>query len=708
MSLKHGHLKTSARTQIQEDGADDDDFYQLSFRVPSDFGEPGALLVESRNTEEFYLQTVDLKDQDSSKDYVFACKSWVNYTEEAGRPNEALEELLYEKLFGSTHFKVNQVRIFFINKPCLPKDTPAGLRSLRALEMHLLRGDGTGERKTSDRIYDYDVYNDLGNPTASPPIIRPTLGGPGNLPYPRRGRTGRKVDQASGMEIPPPLDATNRPGDAYVPRDEDFSLVKGNRVSTDLLNGVLKTVIPSLKAKFDETPDDFDTLQDVFGLYNEVGVKLYPQSPDLQPTAEEKKKVEELLSKVYSAAAPGVPLPADISSTLTYPTAQVVQDEPMSWMSDEEFGRETIAGMNPWVIRRATKFPPTSSLPEDVYGHATDLTPEDIEPYLITKGRKITTAEAIRQKRLFTIDYHDVYLPYVYRINNENLDDKRFIYAPRAFFFLTDDQQMKPVAIELSLPSPQKGAPEPQHRVFTPPKEENKYDFQWELAKLHFASVDFGFHELISHWLMSHAVVEPFIIASHRQLSAMHPISVLLEPAFVNNMRINANARTGLIAAAPVGPIENYFTPGKYSNELAGVAYDKLWRFDKVGLPYDLLERGMAEADPSQPEGVKLVFEDYPYAKDALDIWHATKQYVTEYVKVYYKTDEAVASDEELQEWWKEIREVGHGDKKDADWWPSCKTIHSLIDIVCTIFYMAGPQHASVNFSQYTYAGFMP
>ncbi|KAL3687112.1 hypothetical protein R1sor_013421 [Riccia sorocarpa] len=759
---KHGHLKTSARTQIQEDGADDDDFYQLSFRVPSDFGEPGALLVESRNTEEFYLQTVDLKDQDSGKDYVFACNSWVNYTEEAGRPNEALEELLYEKLFGSTHFKVNQVRIFFINKPCLPKDTPAGLRSLRALEMHLLRGNGTGERKTSDRIYDYDVYNDLGNPTASPPIIRPTLGGPGNLPYPRRGRTGRKVDQASGMEIPPPLDATNRPGDAYVPRDEDFSLVKGNRVSTDLLNGVLKTVIPSLKAKFDETPDDFDTLQDVFGLYNEVGVKLYPQSPDLQPTAEEKKKVEELLSKVYSAAAPGVPLPADISSTLTYPTAQVVQDEPMSWMSDEEFGRETIAGMNPWVIRRATKFPPTSSLPEDVYGHATDLTPWRTSSHtlLLREGKSqlqryqikispsicLTTVtkdltrvsyhllisefffilsntnsnhpshdsktysglQAIRQKRLFTIDYHDVYLPYVYRINNENLDDKRFIYAPRAFFFLTDDQQMKPVAIELSLPSPQKGVPEPQHRVFTPPKEENKYDFQWELAKLHFASVDFGFHELISHWLMSHAVVEPFIIASHRQLSAMHPISVLLEPAFVNNMRINANARTGLIAAAPVGPIENYFTPGKYSNELAGVAYDKLWRFDKVGLPYDLLERGMAEPDPSQPEGVKLVFDDYPYAKDALDIWHATKQYVTEYVKVYYKTDEAVASDEELQEWWKEIREVGHGDKKDADWWPSCKTIHSLIDIVCTIFYMAGPQHASVNFSQYTYAGFMP
>ncbi len=74
-----------------------------------------------------------------------------------------------------------------------------------------MRGDGTGERKEADRIYDYALYNDLGDSDCHESMKRPVLGGSQELPYPRRLRTGRPPSTTGNdffSHVTPPAAAT--------------------------------------------------------------------------------------------------------------------------------------------------------------------------------------------------------------------------------------------------------------------------------------------------------------------------------------------------------------------------------------------------------------------------------------------------------------------------------------------------------------------
>ncbi|KAE8037060.1 hypothetical protein FH972_009685 [Carpinus fangiana] len=100
----------------------------------------------------------------------------------------------------------------------LPSQTPSGLRRLREEDLENLRGNGEGERKSFERIYNYDVYNDLGDPDKSLKLQRPVLGGKEH-PYPRRCRTGRPHCDSDPR-------SEKRRNRFYVPRDECFLEIK--------------------------------------------------------------------------------------------------------------------------------------------------------------------------------------------------------------------------------------------------------------------------------------------------------------------------------------------------------------------------------------------------------------------------------------------------------------------------------------------------
>ncbi|XP_054777130.1 lipoxygenase 3, chloroplastic-like [Prosopis cineraria] len=614
---------------------------KVEFEIDSDFGIPGAITVLNKNEKEFFLEGIVIEGI-----FHFPCNSWV-------QP----EMLQPEK------------RIFFSNKVHLPWDTPAGLRELRREELRQARGGGgKGVRQYGDRIYDYDVYNDLGNPDKTRLDFRPIFGGH-QYPYPRRCRTGRPpcvYDQKAET----PVNAFN---ETYVPRDEVFDEIRTEALDVERTKGITRNLIPFFKTCVTKC-GAFKQFSDVTSIYS-------------GKTAQELKcrdsstKIQDSFDEYFKFSSPNL----------------IRGKNSVSCMLDEELGRQTLAGINPLSIKRLQTFPPKTDLDPSLYGpQDSALKDEHILPFL----HGMSVQEALDENKLFILDYHDAYIPFLKGINAQ---EDRKAYATRTVFFLTRLGTLKSIAIELSLPQGY-----PNHlskQVLTPPEDSNSY-WLWQLGKAHVCSNDSGVHQLVQHWLRTHACMEPFIIAAHRQLNVMHPIFKLLKPHMKDTLQINALARESLINAG--GIIESDFSCGKYCNHIVSAAYKDWWRLDMEALPNDLIRRGLAEPDQTKPYGLKLLIEDYPYANDGLPIWFAIEKWVRTYVTYYYRDGLMVQSDYELQAWYSEVINVGHADHKHASWWPKLSTPSDLISVLTTLIWIASVQHSAVNFGQYPYGGYVP
>nr|VDD51757.1 unnamed protein product [Brassica oleracea] len=672
---KRGRLGKAAHlekwvTKIKTSITAEETAFGVTFDWDESMGPPAAFVIKNQHRSQFYLKSLTLRNFPGGEGGAihFVCNSWI---------------------YPSHRYRSD--RVFFSNQAYLPSETPELVKELREEELKNLRGNEKGELKEWDRVYDYAYYNDLGAPDKGPDSARPVLGGSPEFPYPRRGKTGRKPTK-SDPKSESRLALLNL--NIYVPRDERFSHVKFSDFLAYALKSVTQVIVPEIASLCDKTINEFDSFEDVFHLYD-GSIRLanghtISKLRDIIPW----EMFRELIRN-------------DGERFLKFPLPDVLKQSRSAWRTDEEFAREMLAGLNPVVISRLKDFPPKSNLDSAKYGNQNSSIREGhIEPHM--NGTSVQ--EALEQNKLFLLDHHDALMPYLTRINSTNTKT----YATRTLLLLQEDGTLKPLAIELSLPHAQGESHGSVSKIFTP-SEKGVEGTVWQLAKAYAAVNDSGYHQLISHWynrlcycfcrLQTHAVIEPFIIASNRQLSVVHPIYKLLHPHFRDTMNINALARHVLINSD--GVLERTVFPSRYAMEMSSSIY-KSWVFTDQALPKDLLKRGVAVEDPSSDNGVKLLIEDYPFAVDGLEIWSAIKTWVTEYCSIYYKNDRTVQTDTEIQSWWTELRTEGHGDIQHESWWPSMQTRDDLMETCTIIIWIASALHAAVNFGQYPYAGFLP
>lgn len=110
--------------------------------------------------------------------------------------------------------------------------------------------------------------------------------------------------------------------------------------------------------------------------------------------------------------------------------------------------------------------------------------------------------QAIKQKKLFIVDYHDILLPYVGKVREIKGNT---LYGSRALFFLTPEGTLKPLVIELVRPPIDE---KPQWKDVFFPGTNSTEAWLWKMAKAHFLAHDSGIHQLVSHWYVN-VLVKP-------------------------------------------------------------------------------------------------------------------------------------------------------------------------------------------------------
>ncbi|XP_073517186.1 polyunsaturated fatty acid lipoxygenase ALOX15B-like [Phyllobates terribilis] len=357
----------------------------------------------------------------------------------------------------------------------------------------------------------------------------------------------------------------------------------------------------------------------------------------------------------------------DIKTVFYFNRTKTSDEVSRIWNEDSFFGYQYLNGVNPMLIKKCTRlpenFPVSSSMVAASLGTSTDLEKE------------------LQNGNIFLIDYKILQgVPPNASINKK----PQYLTAPLCLLWKDLQDQLVPIAIQLGQ------TPGEQMPIFLP--SDNEWD--WTLAKIWVRSADFQVHQMVYHLLHTHLFTEVFNVATHRQLPDNHPVYKLIIPHLRYTLNINTLARNVLIA------------PGGVFDQNTALCTNSI---------HVLLEKAMQEVtysglclpDDIQARGLESI-PNYYYRDDGQMIWEALESFVSGIVQYYYKSDEAVRTDPELQAWVAEIYEKGFL-KRDSSGIPSSlETVSSLVKYLTMVVFRCSAQHAAVNSGQFDFYSWMP
>ncbi|WP_138501512.1 lipoxygenase family protein [Nostoc sp. PA-18-2419] len=361
--------------------------------------------------------------------------------------------------------------------------------------------------------------------------------------------------------------------------------------------------------------------------------------------------------KDYEKLLPEIPLPA-IAST---------------YEQDEVFAYMQVAGFNPLMIERvkslSERFPVTD------------------EDYQAVMGSEDCLSAAGEEGRLYLADYKIL----EGAINGTYPHEQKYLYAPLALFALPRSSQanrlLRPIAIQCGQ------TPGPDYPIVSP----SSGKYAWLFAKTIVQIADANFHEAVSHLGRTHLFVGPFVMATYRQLPINHPLRILLHPHFEGTLAINDAAQRVLIAAG--GGVDRLLSSSIDNSRVLVVRGLQSYGFNDAMLPKQFQQRGVDDVN---------LLPVYPYRDDALLVWQAIYQWVSDYLKLYYSNDNDIKQDIALQAWAAEAQADDGGRVLDFGENGGIQTFDYLVDAVTLIIFTASAQHGAVNFPQKDLMSYAP